>query len=303
MVYKFFDKKSKGSRTNIDANNEKLAKELHKLIIRKFKKITVYSGFKENIWGADLADMQLIRKSNKGFRFLLCVIDIFSKYAWVLPSKDKKGVTITNVFQRILNNSTRKTNRTWVAKSSEFYNSSFKKWLKDNNIEIYSTHNEGKSVVAEIFIRALKTKIYKCMTAISQNVYIDKLDNIVNEYNNTYHRTIKMKPVDVKDNTCIDFKKEVNDKDPKIKVGDHVRISKYKNIFAKGYAPNQLEEAFAIKKVKNTVPWTYVINDLNGEETIGTFYEKDLEKTNQKEFRIEKVIKRKSEKLYVKWKG
>ena len=141
------------------------------------------------------------------------------------------------------------------------------------------------------------------MTAISQNVCIDKLDNIVNEYNNTYHRTIKMKPVDVKDNTCIDFKKEVNDKDPKIKVGDHVRISKYKNIFAKGYAPNQLEEAFAIKKVKNTVPWTYVINDLNGEETIGTFYEKDLEKTNQKEFRIEKVIKRKGEKLYVKWKG
>ena len=238
MEYKFFDKKSKGSRINIDANNEKLAKELHKLIIRKFKKITVYSGFKENIWGADLADMQLIRKSNKGFRFLLCVIDIFSKYAWVLPLKDKKGVNITNVFQRILNNSTRKTNRIWVDKSSEFYNSSFKKWLKDNNIEIYSTHNEGKSVVAEIFIRTLKTKIYKCMTAISQNVYIDKLDNIVNEYNNTYHRTIKMKPVDVKDNTCIDFKKEVNDKDPKFKVGDHVRISKHKNIFAKGYAPN-----------------------------------------------------------------
>ena len=114
----------------------------------------------------------------------------------------------------------------------------FKKWLKDNDIEMYSTHNEGKSVVAERFIRTLKNKIYKHMTAVSKNVYIDKLDDIVNEYNNTYHRTIKMKPVDVKDNTYIDFEKEVNDKDPKFKVGDHVRISKYKNVFAKGCTPN-----------------------------------------------------------------
>ena len=112
-----------------------------------------------------------------------------------------------------------------------------------------------------------------------------------------------MKPVDVKDNKYIDFEKEVNDKDPKRKVCDHVRISKYKNIFAKGYTLNWSEEVFIIKKVKNTVPWTYVINDLNGEEIIGTFYEKELQKTNQKEFRIEKVIKRKGDKLYVKWKG
>ena len=166
---------------------------------------------------------------------------------------------------------------------------------------MYSVHNEGKSVVAERFIRTLKNKIYKYMT--SKNVYIDKLDGIVNEYNNTYHRTIKMKPVDVKNNTYIDFKKGVNDKDSKFKVGDRVRISKYKNIFAKGYTPNWSEEVFIVSKIKNTVPWTYVINDLNGEEIIGTFYEKELQKTNQKEFRIEKVIKRKGYKLYVKWKG
>ena len=134
-------------------------------------------------------------------------------------------------------------------------------------------------------------------------MYIDKIDDIVNEYNNTYPRAIKMKPVDVKDNTYIDFKKEVNDKNPKFKVGDHVRISKYKNIFAKGYTPNWSEEVFVIKKVKNTVPWTYVINDLNGDEIIGTFYEKELQKTNQQEFRIENVIKKKGDKLYVKWKG
>ena len=132
----------------------------------------------DNIWGADLADMQLISKFNKGIRFLLCFIDIFSKYAWVIPLKDKKGITITNAFQKILKESNRKPNKIWVDKGSEFYNNSFKKWLKDNDIEMYSIHNEGKSVVAERFIRTLKNKIYKYMTSISKNVYIDKLDDI-----------------------------------------------------------------------------------------------------------------------------
>ena len=141
------------------------------------------------------------------------------------------------------------------------------------------------------------------MTAVSKNVYINKLYDIVDEYNNTYHRSIKMKPINVKYNTYIDFEKEVNDKDPKFKVGDYVRISKYKNIFSKGYMSNWSEEVFIISKIKNTVSWTYVINDLNGEEIIGTFYEKESQKTNQRESRIEKVLKRKGDKLYVKWKG
>ena len=141
------------------------------------------------------------------------------------------------------------------------------------------------------------------MTSVSKNVYIDKLDNIVNEYNNTYHTTVKMTPIDVKDNTYIVFDREFNDKGPKFKVGDHVRISKYKNIFAKDYTQNWSEEVFVIKKVKNTVPWTYAIKDLNGEEITGTFYEKELQKRNQEEFTIEKVIKRKGDKIYVKWKG
>ena len=139
-------------------------------------------------------------------------------------------------------------------------------------------------------------------------MYIDKLDDIVDEYNNTYHRTIKMKPIDVKDNTYIDSielhsEKEVNNKDPKLKVSDYIRISKYRNIFAKGYMPNWSEEVFVINKIKTTVPWAYIINDLNGEKIIGTFYEKKLQKTNQKEFRMEKVLKKKGGKLYVKWKS
>ena len=305
MVYKLFDSKVSGSGAKLTLQNEQLVNELHKLIIRKFEKRRVYSTFKDNIWGVDLADMQLLSKYNKGIRFLLCVIDIFSKYAWVVPLKDKKCISIVKAFQIILkqSNSKRKPNKIWVDKGSEFYNACFKKWLRDNDIVMYSTHNEGKSVVAERFIRTLKSKIYKYMTSTSKNVYIDKLDDIVDEYNNTYHTTIKMKPIDVKDNTYINTSKEINNKDPKFKVGDYVRISKYKNIFAKGYMPNWSEEVFVIKKVKNTIPWTYVINDLNGEKIIGTFYEKELQKTNQEEFRIQKVIRRKGDKLYVKWKG
>ena len=168
---------------------------------------------------------------------------------------------------------------------------------------MYSTYNEGKEKIVERIIRTLKSKIYKHMTSISKNVYIDKLGDIVDEYNNSYHTTIKVKPIDVKDNTCINTYLEINNKDSKFKVGDHVRISKFKNIFAKGYTPNWSEEVFVIKKAKNTVPWAYVINDLNGEEITGIFYEKVLQKTNQEEFRIEKIIKRKGDKIYVKWKG
>ena len=178
---------------------KELGEELHKPIIRKFNKRKVHSPFIENIWVLDLADTELINKFNKGFRSLLCVIDIYSKYAWVIPLKDKKGISI-NAFRKILKESDRRPNKIWVDKGSEFYNNSFKKWLQDNDIVMYSTNNKGKSVVAERFIRTTKNKIYKYMASISKNVYIDKLDDIVNKYNNTYHSTIKIKPVDVKSN-------------------------------------------------------------------------------------------------------
>ena len=140
------------------------------------------------------------------------------------------------------------------------------------------------------------------MTAVSKNLYFDVLDDIVNKYNNTVHRTIKMKPIDVTDDSYAEYNEDSNKKDPKFKVGGHVRISKYKNIFAKGYTQNWSEEVFIITKIKDTVLWTYAISDLNGKPITRTFYEKELQKTNQKEFRIEKIIKRKGDKLYVKWK-
>ena len=249
-------KKSVGSgakriNTKITPQNEQLAEELHKPIIRKFKKRKVYSTFKDNIWGVDLADMQLLSKYNKGIRFLLCVIDIFSKYAWVVPLKDKKGISIVKAFQIILKQSNkRKPNKMWVDKGSEFYNAYFKKLLRENDIVMYSTHNEGKSVVAERFIRTIKSKIYKYMTSISKNVYIDKLDDIVDEYNNTYHTTIKMKPIDVKDNTYINTSKEINNKDPKFKVGDYVRISEYKTFLLKGICLIGVKKYLLLKKLK-----------------------------------------------------
>ena len=146
-----------------------------------------------------------------------------------------------------------------------------KSWLEKNHIEMYSTHDEEKSVIAEISIRTFKNKIYKNMTSGWKNVSHDKLDDIVNKSNNTYHSTIRVKPVDAKSNTYIGSTKEINNKNPKFKIGDIVKVSKYKNYFYK-----RLQK---------------------------TFYENEMQKINQKEFRVEKEIKRKSNKLYVKWKG
>ena len=160
MVYKFFDKKSSGSGIS-NVNNVKLADELHKPVIKNFSKRKVYSSFKDNIWGVDLVDMQLLSRQNKGIKYLLCVIDLFSKYAFVVPLKDKKGASVVKGFKKIVNESNRRPNKIWVDQGSEFYNKTFKNWLKDEGIEMYSTYNEGKSVVAEKFIRTLKNKLYK----------------------------------------------------------------------------------------------------------------------------------------------
>ena len=217
MLYKFFDSKvasldKKAMSGKGIKNNKILAEELHKPVIKKFNKKKVYSQFKDNIWGVDLADMTSLSKQNKGIKNLLCAIDLFSKYAFVVPLKDKKGISIINAFNKIIKQSNRKPNKIWVDQGGEFYNRVFKKWLSDNGIIVYSTFNEGKSVVAERFIRTLKDKLYKHMTAINKNVYYDVLDDIVNEYNNTKHNTIKMKLKDVKDDNNREYIDEYNKK-------------------------------------------------------------------------------------------
>ena len=144
---------------------------------------------------------------------------------------------------------------------------------------MYSTYNEGKSVVAERFIRTLKNKLYKHMTAAGKNVYYDVLDDVVNKYNNTKHSTIKMKPKDVKNDNKRVYIDEHNEKDSRFKVGDRVRISKFKNIFAKGYTPNWSKEIFIVNKINDTVPYTYHIKDFNGEKIIGSSYDTELQKS------------------------
>ena len=152
----------------------------------------------------------------------------------------------------------RKPKKIWVDQSGEFYNKLFKRFMRINNIEMYSTYNEEKSVVAERLIRTLKNKIFKLMTAVSKNVYLDVLDDTVDKYNNTVYRTIKTKPIDVTSDSSAEYNEDSNEKVPKFKVGDHVRSSKYKNIFAKGYTPNWSKEVLAVSKIKNTVPWKRV---------------------------------------------
>ena len=272
IVDKFFYKKSMG---NGIASSSILADELHKPIIKKFNKRKVYSQFKDNIWGVDLADMQSLSRKNKGTKYLLCAIDLYSKYAFVIPLKDKKGISIVNAFNKIIKQSNRKPNKIWVDQGGEFYNNVFKKWLSNNDIIMNSAYNEGKSVVAGRFIRTLKNKLYKHMTATSKNVYYDVLDDVVNKYNNTKHSTIKMKPIDVKDNNKRVYIDEHNEKDSRFKVGDRVRISKLKNIFAKGYTPNWSKEIFIVDKINDTVPYTYNLKDLNDEEIIGSFYDNE----------------------------
>ena len=182
----------------------------------------------------------------------------------------KKGATFTSAFQNVLNESWRKPNKIWVDKSSEFHSRSVKSWLQENDIEMYSTHNEGQSVVPERFTRTLKNKIYKHMNSVSKKAYVDKPDDILEEYSYTYHSIIKINPVDVKSSTYIDFCVKNNDKDPKFQ----------------DYNPNWLKILW-LKKVNNTFPWIYVIEELNGQKIIGKFCEKGLQKTNQIKFRTE----------------
>ena len=165
MVYKFFDKKSNGSGVGAEPNYQ-LANEFNRQIIRTFRRRKVYSSFRDNIWGVDLADMQSLSKYNKAIKYLLCAIDLFSKYACVFPLKDKRGITVVKMFLKIVSKG-HKPNKIWVDQSGEFYNNAFKRISKISDIEMYSTCNEGEFVVAKRFVRTLKNKIFKGMTAIS----------------------------------------------------------------------------------------------------------------------------------------
>ena len=291
---------------------EKLADELHTPIQRKFTRRRVIVYHIDEIWAADLVEMQQFSKWNKGYRYLLMVIDVFSKYGWIVPLKDKKGESVTKAFSEIFKEG-RKPQYLWVDKGKEFYNKHLKDLLEKYNIQIYSTENEEKSSVVERWNRTIKTKMWKQFTIQGNTQYLDMLPKILKQYNNTKHSSIKMTPVEASKkknegtvyfNLYGDMKMLIQK--PKFKIGDKVRISKYKRkTFDKGYTPNWTEEVFTVDKIQYTNPITYKLKDLNHEEIQGSFYEQELLRAKQDVFRIDKVIRRdyKKKQALVKWKG
>ena len=254
--------------------------------------------------------MQKFSKWNKGYRYLLMIIDVFSKFGWIVPLKDKKGITVANAFKNIFKKH-KIPKKLWTDKGTEFYNQHLKKLLKQHDITLYSTENEEKSAVVERWNQTIKSKMWKRFTEQNSTQYLNILPELLNEYNNSYHSSIKMTPVEaskLKNQGIVYYNlysdlKPLNTK-PKFKVGDTVRISKYKRkTFDKSYTPNWTEEIFVVTKILNTNPYTYKIQDLNGETITGSFYEKELLKTNQTKFRIEKVIRKDKNNALVKWSG
>ena len=255
--------------------SQQLANQLHKPITKNFSKRKVISNGIDKIWAADLVEMQKFGKWNKGIRYLLMVIDVFSKYGWIKPLKDKKAESVSKAFDEIFEKSKRKPSMLRTDKGSEFISKHFKELLNKTGIKMYHTENEEKSSVFERWNRTMKNRMWKMFTMNNNTVYWDKLDKLVDDYNNTKHSILKMTPNEAskKENEEKVFVNVYSDliywkpKKPKFAIGDKVRISKYKRrVFDKGYTPNWTEEVFVVNKVLPTKPITYEIIDSMGEE-------------------------------------
>lgn len=286
-----------------------IVEELHRGARKNFKRRrTVIKGYNET-FQADLVEMIPYSKENKNFKYILTVIDTFSKFAWAFPIKTKTGVEVTQEFEKILKTgSIPKNLHTDMGK--EFFNKSFKSLMEFHNINHYTTFSTKKAAIVERFNRTLKNKMWKMFSFEGSYKWLNTLQKLVDEYNNTVHRTIKMKPVDVDDaseerllRTVYADEIDIGRK-PKFKKGIYVRISKYKNVFDKGYTPNWTTEIFKIRKVQHTEPFTYLLEDERGNEISGGFYEQEIQKAKYPDvFLVEKFIRRKGDKVYVKWLG
>ena len=254
----------------VENSNKILSEELHKPKRKNFPRRKIIVNHIDEIFAADLVEMQKFAKLNKGYRYLLTCIDIFSKYSWVIPLKDKKGINVKNVLQKIFKE--RSPKFLWTDKGTEFYNKQVQDLLNENNIKLYSTNNsEIKSSVIERFNRTFKNMMYKKFTENNNTIFYNIIDDLVNEYNNKYHSTIKMSPIE--GSKKINEKKiriiynfDKTKKPGKFKIGDRVRLSLEKNIFEKSYETNWTEEIFEIYDIKySNVPY-YYLKDLNGEK-------------------------------------
>lgn len=282
--------------------------ELYRNARRKYpRQKTIMYGINDT-YQIDLVEMIPYARENKNYKYILTVIDIFSKYAWALAIKTKSSKDVTQAMQSIftLGHIPKKIHSD---NGKEFYNSEFQRLMKRYNIHHYSTYTTMKAAIIERFNRTLKTKMWKRLHLNGSYKWIDLLPTLVNEYNDTIHTTIKMKPKDVNTshekhllNTVYNYKSVM--KSSKFNVGDHVRISKQKHLFEKGYTANWTGEIFKIIKVLYTTPITYVLKDYNDDQVVGKFYEEELQKVKYPEvYLIEKVLRRKDDKIFVKWMG
>ena len=293
--------------------NQILSQELHKPRKINFTRRKVISNHIDHIWGIDLITMIKYSKQNKNYKYILTVIDFFSKYSWCFPLKSKKSEEIINSFKDIFKKSKRKPQLIQSDEGTEFTNNVTQTFFKNNNIKWYHTFNRDiKCSICERYNRTILNKIYKNFTLNNNTIWINDLDKLTNEYNNSYHRSIKMKPIvaskksneNIVRNNLYNFK--ITNKKSKFSIGDKVRISLLKNTFEKSYTSNWSQEIFIIDNIKTSNVHYYFLKDLQGEKIDGMFYEQELLKTNMKKndlYIIEKIIKKKGNKYLVKWRG
>ena len=304
------------SGAGIKWTNE-IANELHKPVRRNFPKRFVFVRNVDDIWGSDLIELQKLSKENSGNRYILTVLDVFSKYGYAVPLKTKTGKEVANALQSIFKKETPK--KLWVDRGKEYYNQEVLKLLKENDIEIYSTHNDEKCSVIERWNRTIKTKLWKYFSANGTYKYTDVLQALIDKYNTTKHRSIGMTPTDARKPSNYQevfknlyFRKaQSGNIKPKFKVGDKVRISVKKKKFDKGYTINWSDKIYTISAIKESTflqqPPTYIIQNDKGEKIEGTFYEQELQKSKVDTFRIEKILRWKTfngkKFARVKWTG
>ena len=288
--------------------SSRLADDLHKLVRRRSEKRHVFAKQIDDIWAADLVDMSSFSRAIKGYKFLLTVIDVYSKYGWIVPLKTKTGKEVASALVKLFEIAV--PSRLWTDKGTEFSNRHVRRVLEANSVTLSSTENEEKSSVAERWNRTMKRIMWKFFTANNTNKYIDELQNMVDKYNTTYYRSIKLSPSDARNPS--NYKHVFTALYGKIRpppplaifrVVEKVRIVRRKDTLEKDFTPNWTEEVFAVSEVKHANPITSNVKDELGEPIKGTFYEQELQSSVQENFRIERVLRKKKNQVYVKWKG
>lgn len=292
----------------MSAEKRQLVKELHTPARKTFPRRRVIVRGYDDLWQADLVDMRAYSRANSGNQYILTVIDVLTKYAWAQPLKNKQAKTVVSAFNKIFKYK-RKPKNLQTDDGKEFFNAEFNQLMKKHNINHYSTYSVMKASIVERWNRTLKNDMWKMFTLNGNYKWTNSLDNLVNSYNNRKHRTIKMKPAHVTPKIAKQLLTTVYSNiklvgASRFKVGDHVRISKYKSIFAKGYTPNWSTEIFRIVKVQQTNPTTYLLQDSLGHDIHGGFYEQELLAAKHTDvYLVEKVLRKKGNRVFVKWLG